>query len=654
GNLIWNAVMWMVQDRNKTIWLGMGDGGLERFLPETETFEHNYYQPGQKGFLSSYTVKHIAEDKKGNLWVATDSGINVVDIMSRKLSYLRHDKKNAGSLPHDNVNSLFLDNMNRMWVGTQIGLGFYDFKTKKFIDVTKQCKVGENGVLGITSDLNNNLWLITAKGITRFNTVTNKWKTYDVTDGLQSNEFSANSILHTDDGYILCAGAKGINYFLPEHLRENLTVPGVVITNFLLRNQPLRSNKVISEITEVKLDYNHYFFTIEFAALDFTNVGKNKYRYRLEGFNNEWVDLGHKRQVTFVNLDPGEYLFRVAGSNNDGTWNEEGAILKITITPPFWQTTWFYILCGIAIIAGIYAFIKFRERKLNREKAVLEEKVNVRTVELREEKEKVEGANKEIRDSINYAQKIQNAIMPTEEDFKKTLPNSFILFKPKDIVSGDFYWISHLPEGTVLYATADCTGHGVPGGFMSMLGTSFLNEIVNEKNITDPAKVLGILREKVIAALKQTGSAGENKDGMDITLVKLDLKNKKLVYAGANNPIWIQRKGETGMVELKPDKQPIGYYVNQTEFTNQTVPLQKGDCVFSFTDGFADQFGGPRGKKFKYSSLEKTLLELDKNNFSRASEKMNAILEEWKTWAQNGESKGYEQTDDVCVIGVMI
>ncbi len=642
------------EDKHHAIWLGVDSWGIDKFLPETQTFKHNYYKPGDKNRINADIVRHITDDKEGNLWISTDSGINILNPITEKIFTMKVAAGENKGIPSNDIQTVYRDKRNKMWIGTTNGLSFYDAEKKEFIDYTKKCGVSMNGVYGMSEDLNNNLWLLSAKGVTRFNTVTLQWKDYDVSDGLQSNEFPSNIIASIENGYIIMGGSKGLNYFLPELLTENSNTPSVVLTNFLLRNHPIKTKSDISYRRGVNLNYDHYFFTIEFASLDYTNTNKNKYKYKLEGFNDEWVELGNKRQVTFVNLDPGEYLFRVAGSNNDGVWNEEGATLKIVITPPFWKTKWFYTLCIITLILLVYSFIKFRERKLTKEKVVLESKVNLRTHQLKEEKEKVEEANKEIKDSINYAQKIQHAIMPTEEDFKKTLPQSFILFKPKDIVSGDFYWISHLPEGTVLYATADCTGHGVPGGFMSMLGTTFLNEIVNEKNITDPAKVLGILREKVIAALKQTGVEGENKDGMDITLIKLDLRNNSLVYAGANNPLWIQHNGENTITELKPDKQPIGYYVNQAEFTNHTLHLQKGDCIFSFTDGFADQFGGPKGKKFKYSTLEKILLSLDKNDLKTASEKLNEVFEEWRVWGIEGEKRVYEQTDDVCVIGVRI
>ncbi|HYG49880.1 MAG TPA: SpoIIE family protein phosphatase, partial [Flavobacteriales bacterium] len=195
------------------------------------------------------------------------------------------------------------------------------------------------------------------------------------------------------------------------------------------------------------------------------------------------------------------------------------------------------------------------------------------------------------------------------------------------------------------FAVGDCTGHGVPGGFMSMLGHSFLNEVVNEKRIREPAEVLNRLREKVITALRQKGIAGENKDGMDITFLVVDTVRNKLEYAAANNSFYVVRKGIA--TEYKADKQPIGYYSNNMRpFTQHSIDLNKGDCVYLFTDGFPDQFGGTKGKKFKYSSLQKLFEQHTSLPMTRQREVLVKTLEEWRG--------NYEQTDDICVAGIRI
>ncbi|MFI5203384.1 MAG: PP2C family protein-serine/threonine phosphatase [Flavobacteriales bacterium] len=251
--------------------------------------------------------------------------------------------------------------------------------------------------------------------------------------------------------------------------------------------------------------------------------------------------------------------------------------------------------------------------------------------------------NKEIMDSINYAQRIQQALLPDEQEFRLHFPESFVLFKPKDVVSGDYFWITE-KNGYIFYATADCTGHGVPGGFMSMLGSSFLNELVNEKEIMQPADILNALRERVMSALRQTGSVGENKDGMDIVLCRINKNKTELAYAAANNGFYLVRNGE--MHEYKPDKMPIGYYTEMKPFNQHVVTLMKGDQVYTFTDGYADQFGGPKGKKFKYLALNKLILESSTKTMSEQWEVLSSSYEEWKG--------AFEQTDDVCLIGIKV
>ncbi|MFL5753439.1 MAG: tetratricopeptide repeat protein [Bacteroidia bacterium] len=259
------------------------------------------------------------------------------------------------------------------------------------------------------------------------------------------------------------------------------------------------------------------------------------------------------------------------------------------------------------------------------------------------QKNVIEEKNKSITDSIRYAKNIQEAILPEEELLDAVLGEHFIFFKPKDIVSGDFYWVAHKKD-RFYFASVDCTGHGVPGAFMSMIGNTLLNELVNDKQITSTAGILFSLREGVIKSLKQSGAAGEARDGMDIALCCIH-SNGQLEFSGANNPLWIIREGKC--IEFKGDKQPIGIYSGEAlSYTRHDIQLKKGDAVYTFTDGFADQFGGVKGKKFKYKQLQELLL----NNFSRPmreqKELLSATYESWR-----GQ---LEQVDDILVIGVRI
>lgn len=251
--------------------------------------------------------------------------------------------------------------------------------------------------------------------------------------------------------------------------------------------------------------------------------------------------------------------------------------------------------------------------------------------------------NTEITDSINYAQRIQFALLPGQREISELL-DAFVVFMPKDIVSGDFYWVAQ-KEGLVFVAVGDCTGHGVPGGFMSMLGHSFLNDVILDKHVHDPGKILDKLRDKVIAALKQTGATGENKYGMDIGLAVIDKTNNSITYSAANNPLYFY-SGNT-LHELAADKQPIGFYGQAMKpFTTQKMSYAKGDRLYLFTDGYADQFGGPKGKKLLYKRMKSWVEEtmpLEPN------QQGNELAQRFKTWAGT-----HEQVDDVCMIGIRL
>lgn len=256
--------------------------------------------------------------------------------------------------------------------------------------------------------------------------------------------------------------------------------------------------------------------------------------------------------------------------------------------------------------------------------------------------------NKEITDSIRYAQKIQTAMMPLKHEFAAYFKDSFVLFEPKDIISGDFFWITSKND-KIIFATGDCTGHGVPGGFMSMLGVSLLNEIINEHDLTEPALILSRLRKKVITALRQKGLSGEQQDGMDMTICVIDKEQMTLQYAAANHAFYIVRKEATGfeLKEYKGDKQPVGIFGSDLKpFKQHSIDLKPNDVVYTFTDGYADQFGGPKGKKFKYKQLKELLVSIQHLDLVAQEE---IVKEQFTNWKGN-----LEQVDDVCLIGIRV
>lgn len=288
------------------------------------------------------------------------------------------------------------------------------------------------------------------------------------------------------------------------------------------------------------------------------------------------------------------------------------------------------IALGSLLLLIFFVFIYNRLQITKRQKSIIEE-----------QKQLVEEKQKEILDSINYAKRIQAAILPSDRVIKQFLPESFVFYKPKDIVAGDFYWLEH-KHNKVLFAAADCTGHGVPGAMVSVVCNNALNRSVREFGLTEPSKILDKTKEIVIQEFEK--SDADVKDGMDIALCAL--QENTLYYSGANNPLWIIREGSGIIEEVKSTKQPVGKVDNTKPFENHTVELKKGDCIYIFTDGFQDQFGGEKGKKFKAAKLKDLLLKINKNSMENQLQIITETFDKWKG--------SLEQVDDVCVLGVKI
>ncbi|HET6992133.1 MAG TPA: SpoIIE family protein phosphatase, partial [Bacteroidia bacterium] len=551
------------------------------------------------------------------------------------------------------ISSLYVDRFEGIWVGTN-GSGLIYLKNGEPVFFTEKEGLPSNVINGILPGVKDELWLSSNAGLCRFDPIAKTINSYTPADGLQGNEFNQNCNVRTPDGKIWFGGVKGVTAFYPKDITRNLTPAPTVITSFTVLNKPFPLDTDITFTKDITLSYLDYFFSFDFAGLEFTNSSRNHYRYMMEGFDDDWVDIGTRRFATFTNLDPGEYTFRVMSSNNDGYWGNGGTEIHITITPPFWRTKWFYTLCGIFILLSVWGFIRWRESNLRKEKEVLETKVQERTFELNEEKEKVTAAHKDIRDSINYAKRIQYALLAHEQLLKNNLSEYAILFKPKDVVSGDFYWATETvggqqSAGKFYIAVCDSTGHGVPGAFMSLLNISYLNEAIIEKKMEKPGEVFDYVRKRLIENISQSrDDSGGGQDGMDAILVCFDKKNAKVTYAAAHNSPVIIRNGE--VIELPADKMPVGKGEKNIPFETREMQLQKGDALYLYTDGFADQFGGPDsyrgGKKFKETNLKKLLAQIADLPMKEQEKKLQEEFELWKG--------GLEQVDDTLIIGIRV
>lgn len=663
-------ILSLLEDRNGIIWIGT-DNGLNKYDPKTKKIVTYKSKNEDSTTLSNNRVWTLFLDKNNSLWVGTDEGLNKMIPENDQFIQYKNNPDDPYSISNNDIFCMAEDNNGFLWIGTGQGLNKFDKKTSRFTCYTEKQGLSGNAVYSIQANGVNEFWISTIKGLSRFDLEKTIFKNYYSYDGLQSNEFNTGCGSTAPDGTIYFGGNNGFNLFHPSQVKANEYIPQIVFTDFYVLNELIKPSEngilknSINFTKEITLAYHQNVFNISFAALSYNVSDNNLYAYQLEGFDKDWVQAGNRRDAQYTNISPGTYTFKVIASNNDGVWNKEGISLKIIIIPPFWQTKWFYGLCIITFVGLVYFLIRMREKKLLHEKKILEDKVASRTEkikkqndELEEQKEALAEKNRDITDSIRYAKRIQEAILPPMHVVSTELKDHFVFYKPKDIVSGDFYWVESAAQKS-LFAAVDCTGHGVPGAFVSIVGNNGLNRAVNEFNLNTPSKILDKLNELVVETLRQSES--EMKDGMDISLCSIDWNKSELEFAGANNSIYIISprevliEQETASVkneqlilhEIKPDKQPIGGIgIVKKPFRNHTVKLQKGEIVYLFTDGFADQFGGEKGKKFKYAQLKELLLQICHLPMAEQHQILHYQLEKWRGHL--------EQVDDVCIIGVRV
>jgi len=423
----------------------------------------------------------------------------------------------------------------------------------------------------------------------------------------------------------------------------------------ILLKQVTDSKGIKLDINNIKLSYSNNALTVRLCAPVYVKEKSVEFQYMIEGGANKWSEWSSNPELIFPFFPNGKYKINIKARDALGR-ESKVYVLPFTIKPPLWKTPWFIALCIIVILSLFVFIVKVRERQLKKDKQILEQKVRERTEEIMQQKEEIEAQrdeieaqrdhifkqNEEITQSIEYAKRIQTAVMPKKEQIDAILPEHFILFKPRDIVSGDFYWLSK-KNNKIVVAAADCTGHGVPGAFMSMLGISFLNEIVNGGGMTKPDLVLNRLRHLIKSTLAQTGKEGESKDGMDIALCTIDLESKKLEFAGAYNPLYLVRNGE--LTEIKADKMPVGIHMAEKDsFTYNELSFEKNDTIYIFSDGYVSQFGGDSGRTYKSVPFKKMLAIIAEKPMAVQHEMLETEFVEWQGFNP--------QVDDILVIGV--
>ncbi len=639
-----NHVWRVIEDKKGQLWIATRGGGINIFNPENQEFTIYKHNKNDEKSLSNNEVTTIFEDHLGTIWVGTfGGGLNKWDEKTKTFKRYKYAKNDSSTIGNDRIYAIVEDSKGRLWIGTKGSLDLYDRKNDLFISYDEKDGFPNNVIMGILEDNEGNLWVSTNSGLSKFNPETKKLRNYNISDGLQSNEFLVGSFYKKRNGELIFGGIGGFNVFDPAKIKDNPNKPSVVITGFKVSNAEMKFDTAISEKKMIILDHTQKDISFDFVALDYIFPQKNQYKYRLIGFDKDWVDIKFQRYATYTNLPPGDYVFKVIGSNNDEVWNEEGAEISVIIEPAIWQRTWFKVTAIIILISTVLLLFYLRIRSIKKRNEHLEEQVKLRTAEVVKQRDQIQEQKKEIEDSIVYAKRIQTGTLPLDEYRREILPEHFVLFKPKDIVSGDFYWTGQ-KNGKSIAIAADCTGHGVPGAFMSMLGISFLNKIINEQGITRPDEILNKLRENVIKSLNQT-TGDEIRDGMDIAVLSIDNENKKLQYAGANNPLYYTTDNQEIKV-IKADKMPIALYELMDNFTLHEIDMEAGSSYYIFSDGYPDQFGGPKEKKFMYKRFRELLLKNTDKKMREQKEILDKTIQNWK-----GK---IPQVDDIVVVGIRV
>ena len=384
----------IIQDKNNRFWIGTSVGVFCVDLQSEEIIRFDQQRSGDRK-TSSNLIYTLLEDSDGLIWMATIAGLDVYNPETDKLI---HYKKAKGELSSDFVISLCEDSLNRIWIGTNAALNIYDKNSRQFSYFTEKDGLPSNYIYEIVEDKNNDLWFSTGNGLCRFETDNNQLQVFTSEDGLQSPEFNLRAAYCANDGELMFGGMNGFNTFYPNSLKGNPYVPNIVFTSFSATSNNEQHEINITTKSQVVLKRDVQSFTIEFAALEFTNTNKNTYAYKMEGISNDWIEIANRKFVPFFALPPGEYTFSVKGANNDGVWNEEGASLQIVVLPPWWRTQYAYLAYFIIILVIIWAFITLRERRLQMEKIRLEKKVLERTIQIKEQNEIITAKNKELNE----------------------------------------------------------------------------------------------------------------------------------------------------------------------------------------------------------------------------------------------------------------
>ena len=590
---------------------------------DTESGDIRWFTISNAG-LPHNTVNDLQVDHTGRVWLSS---------LSNTVSYIEDDSVTRLVIPLVgsalNIRSITLDSEGNIWVGTD-GNGVFKMKGDSVENYTTTNGLISDYCYSLAGDGSRYMWVSHRGGLSRIRMEDGFVSSVKDEVGIdRSMNFNLNAAYKDHFGIIWFGTTSGVLSYDPGMEKEVSPPPALSITSVLVNNTLQR----VGDLLELRP--GRYDLRIQFVGVNLKNPEAVTYQYNMEGLGNAWSERFSEPQVTFNKLPDGKYNFLLKAANNEGISNEDPVKLQIIIARPLWKRWWFYAFILVLITTSIVAYIKRREYNLQMEKQALETAVKERTEEIRL-------INKNITDSITYARRIQQAVFPPPGQLTTLFPDSFILSRPQYIVSGDFFWMARR-EGKFVVTVADCTGHGVPGAFMSMLGITLLNELVNTQGILQADEILNRLKSEIIQALRQKGTSESASDGMDMALCVYDPENSLLQYAGGFNPLLLVREGA---IELfKADPMPIGIgAISGKDFTRHDLKILKGDVVYLFSDGYEDQFGGEKDKKFSRKRFRNLLLDIHARSMAEQKKSLEKTLDQWMD--------GREQIDDITVMGI--
>jgi len=628
-----NRVYALLEDHTGVLWVGTYRGGLNRFDRKTGKFFAYVHSDTVPTSLSNNGIWALCEDHDGVLWVGTSGGgLNKYNRDTETFTVYRHEKGNPASLSDNTIICIYEDHSGTLWVGTTAGLNRFDRVSGTFKQYHEKDGLPNEFIFGVLEDTHGLLWISTNKGLSRFDPTKEEFRNYDVNDGLQGNEFNQNAFtLDHRTGEMYFGGGNGFNIFHPDSVRDNPYVPPIVFSGFQRYNTDFEEGRPINEKgisvrPGITLSYKDNIATFEFAALSYYKSVKNQYAYQLEGFSENWIQLGTDHRATFTNLDAGEYVFRVRGSNNDGVWNNEGTSLNLTVTPPWWKTRWAYFGYVLLVASVLYGA---RRAEINRR----EQKAQVRESQLRAkaaeaEKRVLEVENERKTKELEEARQLQLSMLPRELPKLDHLELG-VFMKTATEVGGDYYDFSTEADKTLNIGFGDATGHGMQAGTIVTLMKGLF---------TSDASKLDI----------QTFMNHCSKSIKDIKLGRLLMAfsllkirgNKVSMSSAGMPPAYIYRKNSGAVEEIMLKGMPLGAMKNFPYALHETE-LDRGDVLLLISDGLPEQKNSA-GEMFEYARVQKTFAEVADSAPDQIIKQLVGAVEGWM--------KGSQQEDDITLL----